>query len=41
MILRREIPPEQGAVRSLTEAAFGRPDEADLIDRLQTASVDT
>jgi putative acetyltransferase len=35
VILRRENPREQGAVRSLNEAAFGRPDEADLIDRLR------
>jgi putative acetyltransferase len=36
VILRGENPREQGAVRSLNEAAFGRPDEADLIDRLRT-----
>jgi putative acetyltransferase len=36
VILRRENPREQGAVRSLNEAAFGRHDEADLIDRLRT-----
>jgi putative acetyltransferase len=36
VILRREKPEERGAVRSLNEAAFGRPDEADLVDRLRT-----
>jgi putative acetyltransferase len=35
VILRRENPEERGAVRSLNEAAFGRPDEADLVDRLR------
>jgi hypothetical protein len=32
----RAILSEHGAVRSLNEAAFGRTDEADLIDRLRT-----
>jgi putative acetyltransferase len=36
VILRREHPRERSGVRSLNEAAFGRPDEADLIDRLRT-----
>ena len=36
VILRRENPDERGAVRSLNEAAFGRPDEADLVDRLRS-----
>jgi putative acetyltransferase len=36
LILRRESPDERGAIRSLNEAAFGRPDEADLVDRLRT-----
>jgi putative acetyltransferase len=36
VIIRRENPDERGAVRSLDEAAFGRPDEADLVDRLRT-----
>jgi putative acetyltransferase len=36
VVLRREIPRERGAVRSLNEAAFGRPDEADLIERLRS-----
>jgi putative acetyltransferase len=35
VILRRENPEERGAVRSLNEAAFGRPDEADLVERLR------
>jgi putative acetyltransferase len=35
VILRRENPEERGAIRSLNEAAFGRPDEADLVDRLR------
>src|SRR5580693_1298370 len=35
-VIRRENPRERGAVRSLNEVAFGRPDEADLIDRLRT-----
>jgi putative acetyltransferase len=34
--LRRETLKERGAIRSLNEAAFGRPDEADLVDRLRT-----
>jgi putative acetyltransferase len=36
VILRGEDLREQGAIRSLNESAFGRPDEADLIDRLRT-----
>jgi putative acetyltransferase len=36
VILRRENPDERVAVHSLNEAAFGRPDEADLVDRLRT-----
>lgn len=35
VILRRENPEDRGAVRSLNETAFGRPDEADLVDRLR------
>jgi putative acetyltransferase len=35
VILRRANPREQGGVRSLNEAAFGRRDEAGLIDRLR------
>jgi putative acetyltransferase len=35
VILRRESPQERGVVRSINEAAFGRPDEADLVDRLR------
>ena len=36
LILRREQPAERAAIRSLNEAAFGRRDESDLIDRLRT-----
>ena len=39
VILRRENPEERGAVRLLIEAAFGRPDEADLVDRLRSEGV--
>jgi hypothetical protein len=39
VILRGENPEERRAVRSLREAAFGRPDEADLIDRLRNEAV--
>jgi putative acetyltransferase len=35
-ILRRENPDERDAIRAVNEAAFGRPDEADLVDRLRT-----
>jgi putative acetyltransferase len=35
MILRRENPKERRAVRGVNEAAFGRSDEADLVDRLR------
>jgi putative acetyltransferase len=36
IIVRRETAKEHGAIRSVNEAAFGRADEADLIDRLRT-----
>jgi putative acetyltransferase len=42
MILRWEKPDdpaERLAVRSVNEAAFGRPDEADLVDALRAANV--
>jgi putative acetyltransferase len=38
LIVRREDPAdaqERSAVRSIHEAAFGRPDEADLVDKLR------
>jgi putative acetyltransferase len=35
VVLRRESLDDRSAVRAVTEAAFGRPDEADLIDRLR------
>jgi putative acetyltransferase len=35
VILRRENPDDRGVVRSINEVAFGRSDEADLIDRLR------
>jgi putative acetyltransferase len=35
LVLRREHADDRRAIRALTEAAFGRPDEADLIDRLR------
>jgi predicted N-acetyltransferase YhbS len=35
LVLRREHPEEGGAVRVINEAAFGRLDEADLVDRLR------
>jgi putative acetyltransferase len=34
--LRRESIKERTTIRSLNEAAFGRSDEADLVDRLRT-----
>jgi putative acetyltransferase len=36
LILRRELPEERSAIRAVNEAAFGRPDEADLVDRLRS-----
>ena len=36
LILRREQPSDRASIRSVTEAAFGRADESDLIDRLRT-----
>lgn len=35
MVIRSERPADAATVRSINEAAFGRPDEADLIDRLR------
>jgi putative acetyltransferase len=37
MFIREEQPGDRGQVRKVNEAAFGRTDEADLIDRLRTA----
>ncbi len=36
MTFRREHADDAAAIRAVSEAAFGRPDEADLIDRLRT-----
>lgn len=35
--LRLEEPGDASAVRAVVEAAFGRPDEADLVDRLRAS----
>jgi putative acetyltransferase len=35
LVLRREHPEESDAVRVINQAAFGRLDEADLVDRLR------
>jgi len=35
VIIRQEQPADEGAVRMVNEAAFGRPDEGDLVDRLR------
>ena len=35
--VRREQPGDVNAIRMVNEAAFGRPDEADLVDRLRGA----
>ena len=35
MTVRPEAPADAAAVRRVNEAAFGRPDEADLVDRLR------
>ena len=39
VIVRSENPEEQGVIRLVNEAAFGRPDEADLVDRLRSEGV--
>ena len=36
VVVRRETDKERGAVRRVNEAAFGRSDEADLVDRLRS-----
>ncbi|HEY3827140.1 MAG TPA: N-acetyltransferase [Bryobacteraceae bacterium] len=38
MLIREEQPADREQVRKVNEAAFGRPDEADLIDRLRAAN---
>lgn len=38
--VRIERPADQHAVRRVNEAAFGRPDEADIVDRLRMGSPD-
>jgi putative acetyltransferase len=35
IVVRRERPGDAAAVREVNTAAFGRPDEADLVDRLR------
>jgi putative acetyltransferase len=35
IIIRREMPEDHPAVRRVNEQAFGRPQEADLVDRLR------
>ena len=39
LIVRSENPEEHGQIRVVNEAAFGQPDEADLIDSLRTEGV--
>jgi putative acetyltransferase len=39
MMIAGETPDDRALVRSINEAAFGRPDEADLIDRLRAEGV--
>ena len=36
MVIRSQTPDDRAAVRSVNEAAFGRPDEARLVERLWT-----
>jgi putative acetyltransferase len=38
-LIRDELPSDRQQVRTVNEAAFGRPDEADLIDRLRDEGV--
>lgn len=35
VLLRPENPEDEGEIRLINQAAFGRPDEADLVDRLR------
>jgi len=37
-LVRRERPGDEAAVRTINEAAFGRPDEARLVDSLRSVS---
>jgi putative acetyltransferase len=39
--LREELPPDCAAVRRVVEAAFGQPDEANLVDALRSEGVVT
>ena len=39
VIVRRENSEEHGQIRLVNEAAFGRPDEADLVDSLRNEGV--
>jgi putative acetyltransferase len=39
MLVRKEKPEDCGAIRLVNEEAFGRPDEADLVDRLRAQGV--
>jgi putative acetyltransferase len=39
MILRCESPEDRAAIRFVNEEAFGRPDEADLVDQLRNQGV--
>jgi putative acetyltransferase len=39
VIVRSENPDEHGQIRLVNEAAFGRPDEADLVDSLRDEGV--
>lgn len=38
MIIRQEIPADTSAIYSVNEQAFGRPDEANLVDKLRAGS---
>ena len=35
VLIRQEQPDDEGSVRVVNEAAFGRSDEADLVNRLR------
>ena len=39
VLLHPERPQDEGVIRLINEAAFGRPDEADLVDRLRFEGV--
>ncbi len=38
MTIREELPTDREQIHAVNEAAFGRPDEADLVDNLRTES---